>query len=354
VNFAPCESLVLTQNNLCLQVNGYGAKMKSRSGFNLIELLVVISIIALLLLILLPSLGKARSSAQSAVCLSHLRATGASMGVYQANYNGWLAGPNTSGAVLSIKDNWNKPDAIPPRRTAPVQNVDWISPLMGDEMSLPADRKERIKAIFNTELRCPSNRTKFNFEFPAGYGLFSDSEINDLLTASYAATMGFHTRSYQIFKNNDDIINNAVHDIVSLPAGYNPKLSLVGTPAAKVAVLDGTRYIEEDNGSLVFTFNSFIRQLKGGNYMVYGPTICQNGDPYNWTDGANPMFDPQGITENYSYRHSGRINALYFDGHCQSLSPKQSLSSRLYWPKGSVVQDADSTYDPGDYNGQRL
>jgi len=57
-------------------------------GFTLVELLVVISIIALLLSILMPSLGKARKIAKATVCMSNLKQWGLAFGIYTQDNNG--------------------------------------------------------------------------------------------------------------------------------------------------------------------------------------------------------------------------------------------------------------------------
>ena len=68
----------------------------ARPGFTLIELLVVVAIIALLIAILLPSLGRARDRAKTSVCASNLRQLGIAYRMYADTENAGRVGAKST------------------------------------------------------------------------------------------------------------------------------------------------------------------------------------------------------------------------------------------------------------------
>lgn len=73
-----------------------------RSGFTLVELLVVIGIIALLISILLPSLSAAREQAASVKCLSNLRQLGVASATYTAQNKNYMLPADTQDAAYPV------------------------------------------------------------------------------------------------------------------------------------------------------------------------------------------------------------------------------------------------------------
>ncbi len=84
---------------------------RARGAFTLIELLVVVAIIALLIGILLPALGKARDSARKTRSLANIKTHGQILAIYANEHQGELLnpydGPTQYAIVWYVKPPWS-------------------------------------------------------------------------------------------------------------------------------------------------------------------------------------------------------------------------------------------------------
>jgi prepilin-type processing-associated H-X9-DG protein len=137
-----------------------------------------------------------------------------------------------------------------------------------------------------------------------------------------------------------------------MPAGYVPKVSNVGSASRKIAICDGFRYLRVGSGiTLDFdasytgaTWGSFtddsamlIRCTAWGRRGDQGPTA---------TSAVLPL----------SYRHGGKMDACFWDGHVSMLGIKESRNPAHWTPSKSKYNHGSGTdldcatfgYDPRD------
>ncbi len=279
-----------------------------RGGFTLVELLVVISIIALLIALLLPALAKARGEALTTTCAANLHGIGQLLSEYENTYQDAIPYGNGYDASYGMypPDEWNILLYTFNRNVDPVRYC-W-NQVTNNTTNYP--QASTLDSAYVGLFVCPASTIKPALGpgwTPSGLGWY---------WSSYAANPNFFW-TYAPGHGWDQTVNMRASD--------------VQTPSESIAIGDATQtsswggswpimsdWIADNNANTPGNAHPYMNDatyLVPANGFVSGETTNEDIILPNSINNVTGM----------RYRHmestgnSGEANALFFDGHVQTI-----------------------------------
>ncbi|GJM26444.1 MAG: hypothetical protein DHS20C16_28590 [Phycisphaerae bacterium] len=269
-------------------------------AFTLVELLVVISIIALLVAILLPSLKKARDQAKAVKCGANLHQVGVAFTMYQESFKGvWPPAVDSLGA----QNRWPVPFHRGGIVKSELGEYDASGTLIsGEDPSMficPAERAPR--RIENWDNGSAPPKTVDRVE----------------VGGSYALNAEFH--------RDGNVLRLGFVGPPAVPP-FIRKIDHCKRPGEIIAVID--------NANPIKTASSpgwrFYRD--GGGSLWGGDAFYQGWRNKNGEDFTTAPF-PVELSRIVGERHSKKSNALFIDTHVEPRLPSRIGYNNVSWDR---------------------
>ena len=263
---------------------------RARRGFTLIELLVVVGIIALLIAIILPSLGRAKAVSRDAACASNVRQISIGLFAYATSFDGYLpAAQELVPVTFAQGPSWH------------IRAWDFI-------MSRPYDVNDTVAPynyLTKTAFECPSADLKSQLGF-GGYST-TDHRINGY--AINVSTPGVSPQNGQMFG-----LNVPVDTDNTVRAEQYHRISMVGNPSHTLMLTDAQGFWVEyyDRGASLNQIGLLGANQFAGNMLQAAGRHGQQLDAWNMAffDGSSRLVhfkDVPGTASQY-YSGTGRKN----------------------------------------------
>ena len=289
---------------------------RTKTGFTLVELLVVIGIIALLISILLPSLTQARRAANQVKCASSLKQIGLAFAMYENQYRGFWP--------VAVHDFRNT--KIPLPTGVELRWYDRLAPFI---TSVQMDTYTDIVKIRENSVLwgCPEWRAN-----TAGFALSSSDDVRPGYGMTYYASDFFERAVNAV--SGDEFQESYAYLTPNNNRGLYPRAQkFVGRRSSEFGVVvDSMTHIVNIPGYSSYSYSTILangwQPWPGNTTQVYTGAGAATM-PAFYVDGARhagPRAGRWASATSYDDATRG-MNMLFGDGHVAGVSVREAWTA---------------------------